>query len=55
MKRFSFVALDSEGNVVIERETKEAWYISELSFFLDEAGLSIYKGNIASVVISEVV
>jgi hypothetical protein len=54
MKTYSFVALDTEGNVVVEKETKEGWYISELSLFLDEAGPGLYKGDIASVIISEV-
>jgi hypothetical protein len=54
MKKYSFTALDAEGIVVMEKETKEDWYISELSMFLASIGKRLHDGEITSVVISEI-
>ena len=52
MKKFRFTALDPDGEVVLERETKESYYISELHHFLDLVSNEIYNGAVTDIAIS---
>lgn len=49
---FQLTALDSEDNVVIERETKESWSISELQIYVDKCKAGLYSGEITDIAIS---
>jgi hypothetical protein len=54
MKKFRFIALDADGEVVLERESKEDYYISELHHFLDLVSKEIYRGEITDIAISRI-
>lgn len=54
MKRFRFIALDKQGEIVLERESKEDYYISELHHFLDLVSKEIYRGEVTDIAISEI-
>lgn len=51
---FQLTALDSEGNVVIEEETKQSWSISELQIYIDRCKDGLYSGEITDIAITQV-
>ncbi len=53
-RKFQVVALDPEGEVVMDKTTRQSWSISELMVFFDELKLGLYTGKIKNVAISAI-
>ena len=49
---FQLTAMDSEGNIVLEKETSQSWSISELQIYIDKCKAGLYSGEIANIAIS---
>ena len=52
--KFHIVALDSEGHTVVDKETTQAWAISEIQMEFDRLKLKMYTGEIKHLIIEGV-
>lgn len=51
-KTYQFVALDKDGEIVYDHETRESWSISELQIYFDRAKMDLFTGRVSHITIS---